>query len=214
MEDKKKDFDKEAASWDKNSERVRIPNEIADFMLKEIKLSPEQDVLDFGCGTGLVTLRIQPFVHTITGVDNSQGMIDALKTKIQEQNLSNVKTLFLNSETKTLLKGKYHLIISCLTFHHIKDIQSVLAQFASVLVPGGTLAIADLDLDDGMFHGDNTGVFHFGFDRSALSQELLNAGFEHIQAKTAIETRSPISTDKNRLFSIFLMTGKKTNFRT
>ena len=33
------------------------------------------DALDFGCGTGLVTLKLQPFIHSITGVDGSQGMI-------------------------------------------------------------------------------------------------------------------------------------------
>ena len=51
------------------------------------------DALDFGCGTGLVTLQLQPFLHSITGVDGSQGMIDILKQKIEKKNLTNVKTV-------------------------------------------------------------------------------------------------------------------------
>jgi len=44
-----------------------------------------------------------------------------------------------------------------MTLHHIKNISPLLKQFCSVLYPSGFLAIADLDLDNGQFHGDNKG---------------------------------------------------------
>jgi hypothetical protein len=52
----------------------------------------------------------------------------------------------------------------------------VLAGFADLLAPGGHLCIADLEREDGSFHGaDFDG--HRGFERPALADELAAAGF-------------------------------------
>ena len=59
-----------------------------------------------------------------------------------------------------------------MTLHHIPDVARLLAEFRNVLKPGGRLCIADLDSDGGRFHEDSTGVFHPGFDRAVLVQDL------------------------------------------
>ena len=43
--------------------------------LKAQVLQPHMDVLDFGCGTGLLAMGIADSVATVLGVDNSSGMI-------------------------------------------------------------------------------------------------------------------------------------------
>ena len=77
-----RDFNKEAATWDEQPGRVAIANNIGASILRQIKLDPSMDVMEFGCGTGLITLQIQPHVHSITGVDNSDGMLGVLNAKI------------------------------------------------------------------------------------------------------------------------------------
>lgn len=53
-------------------------------------------------------------------------------------------------------------IISAMALHHIKDTQHLLRTFTSHLHPGGFIALADLDREDGSFHTHgNEGVFHF-----------------------------------------------------
>jgi len=37
-------------------------------------------------------------------------------------------------------------------------------------MPGGEIAIADLDKEDGDFHADNEGVMHFGFERGEFKK--------------------------------------------
>jgi len=69
--EERRDFDKEAAKWDENPGRVKLANEVADSIIREAAPSAGMDALDFGCGTGLVTLRIQPLVGSITGADSS-----------------------------------------------------------------------------------------------------------------------------------------------
>ena len=205
----RRDFDKEAVTWDEIPARVKLANDIAAAILEEILLTSNMDVLDFGCGTGLLTLQLQPVVHSITGVDSSRGMLDALKAKIDRQNLPNIKTQYLDTEKGDILKGTYHLIVSGMTLHHVKEIRPLLDQFCKILKPSGYLCIADLDPDDGQFHDNNDGIFHFGFDRALLRKYFMEAGFHDIHDRSAAEVMKPGSDGGMRSFTIFLMTGRK-----
>jgi ubiquinone/menaquinone biosynthesis C-methylase UbiE len=209
MNIERRDFDKEAATWDEVPARVKLANDITAAISDEIVLTSNMDVLDFGCGTGLLTLKLQPAVHSITGVDSSQGMIDVLKAKIDKQNLSNVRTQYLDTDTGNMLEGSYHLIVTSMTLHHVKEIRPLLDQFYRIVAPSGYLCIADLDLDDGKFHSNNDGVFHFGFDRAVLHQYFMEAGFDDIRDRTAAEVMKPVSNGGIQPFSVFLMTGRK-----
>ena len=204
-----RNFDQDAASWDQLPRRVKLAQDIAQSMIRELSPTPDMDVLDFGCGTGLLTLALQPFVHSITGVDSSPGMLDVFKTKIKEQHLSNVKANHLDLDKGDILSGSYHLIVSSMTLHHVKNISSLLKQCYSILLPAGRLAIADLDLDDGKFHSNNDGVFHFGFDRTKLRKVFSEAGFNNVQDISAAEVEKETINNEKRQFTVFLMTGKK-----
>jgi predicted methyltransferase len=96
-----------------------------------------------------------------------------------------------------------------MAFHHIQNIEPVLRQFHAALKPAGMLCIADLDLDDGLFHEDPTGVFHSGFDREELRGVLEQAGFCEVHDVLAAETTKPVAGGEERRFTIFLMSGRK-----
>jgi ubiquinone/menaquinone biosynthesis C-methylase UbiE len=166
------------------------------------------DVLDFGCGTGLLTLQLQLYVRSITGVDNSKGMLDILRAKMQTRNLSNVTIQYKDLDKGDVLEGRYHLIVSSMTLHHIREISPLLNQFSQVLAPRGYLCIADLDPDDGRFHSNNEGVFHLGFDRLVLRQAFMDAGFGDIRVRTAASVEKPVPEGGTHLFTVFLMTGR------
>jgi ubiquinone/menaquinone biosynthesis C-methylase UbiE len=205
----KLNFDQEATNWDQDPRRVKVARDIAQSIIQELSLTPDMDVLDFGCGTGLLTFALQPFVRSITGVDSSPGMLDVFKTKIKAQNLSNVKANYLDLDKGDFLEGSYHLIVSSMTLHHVKSISPLLKQFYSILCPSGQLVIADLDLDDGKFHSNNDGIFHFGFDREKLRKSFTEAGFDNIQNVSAAEVEKATLNKEMRQFTVFLMTGQK-----
>jgi ubiquinone/menaquinone biosynthesis C-methylase UbiE len=206
---KKRNFDQDAVNWDQIPRRVKVAQDVAHSMIQEITLTPDIDVMDFGCGTGLLTFSLQPFVRSITGVDSSQGMLDVFKTKIKEQNLNNVKAEFIDLDNGDVLTNSYHLIVSSMTLHHIKNIAPLLEQFYSILFPSGQLAIADLDLDDGQFHSNNEGVFHSGFDRKELHQIFIDMGFRDVRHRTAAQVEKTVGDGSTRLFTLFLITGIK-----
>jgi len=209
MNVEKRDFDKEAASWDENPARVKLADDIIHAISEQIDLTPEMDIMDFGCGTGLLALRLQPLVHSVTGVDSSQGMLDIFNAKIAKLKLNNVKTMLVDLDKGDVLTGNYDLVLSNMTLHHIKELEPLFAQFYKVTAPGGYLCISDLDLDGGQFHEDNTGVFHFGFDRAALQEVFVEAGFVDVRNVSASEMLKPSKTGEMRRFFIFLMTGRK-----
>lgn len=205
----KRDFNRDAASWDENPRRVQLAADIGRSILAQNALSPDMDVLDFGCGTGLVTLALQPHVGSITGADSSPGMLDVLKRKISDRHLVNVKTLYVNIDRGEMLSGSYHLIVSSMTLHHIKDVDALLKQFYQGLHPSGMLCVADLDEDGGRFHDVNDGVFHFGFRRETLSRQFEKAGFQNVRTVQAAQVEKPVAGGSNHLFTIFLTIGTR-----
>lgn len=205
----KRDFDKDASQWDDNPGRVKVAADIAGAMIAEIPLTKELNILDFGCGTGLVTLALQPFVRSITGIDSSPGMLDVLNRKISERGLSNVRTQHLDMDHGGNLSGLYHLVVSSMTLHHIREINPLLKQFYQILRPSGILCIADLDEDGGRFHESNDGVFHYGFSREALARQFEEAGFQNVRTVQAAAVEKPVAGGASHLFTIFLIIGIK-----
>jgi 2-polyprenyl-3-methyl-5-hydroxy-6-metoxy-1,4-benzoquinol methylase len=207
--EERRDFNQEAAQWDANPGRVKLANDVADAIVRTTALSHDMDALDFGCGTGLVTLRLQPLVKTITGVDSSEGMLDVLRGKVRAKGLTNVQTRLVDFEKGDRIEGAFDLIVSSMTLHHVPDTTALFRQWHGLLVPGGTLCFADLDSEDGSFHGDNTGVFHLGFDRSKLKALLQEAGFRDVLDTTAATMVKDIPGKGKKEFSVFLITARK-----
>ena len=209
MKIEKRDFDKEAASWDEHPSRVKLASDVANAISKQITLTSGMDVLDFGCGTGLLTFHLQPHVHSITGADSSAGMLAVFRKKIADRNLTNAKALLFDLDKGDTLSGNYHLIVSNMTLHHIRETRPLLDQFYKLTTPAGYLCVTDLDPENGQFHEDNTGVFHFGFDRATLRKSFIHAGFDNVQDMTATEIVKPGPNGEMRRFTVFLMSGRK-----
>ena len=208
MDSGKRDFDKEAATWD-TPPRVKLAGDVSKAMLGRLQLTKEMDVLDFGCGTGLVTLPFNTLVHSITGVDSSKGMLDVFESKAQKQQADNVKTRYLDLTKGDVVGDNYHAVVSSMTLHHVKDTQKILEHFYGALISGGQIAIADLDEEGGTFHDNNDGVFHFGFNCEKLGRLLAEAGFTDVQFTTAAQMKKTGADGKDRVFDIFLVTGRK-----
>jgi 2-polyprenyl-3-methyl-5-hydroxy-6-metoxy-1,4-benzoquinol methylase len=205
----RKDFDKDAAQWDANPGKVMLASDVGAAIIREVKLTSNMDVMDFGCGTGLITLKLQPLVKSITGLDSSQGMLDALRHKVGQHALNNVFTRFVDLETGGLAEGSYDLIVSSMALHHVPDTLALFKQWSALLRPGGHVAFADLDAEDGSFHSDKTGVFHFGFDRENLKRMLFEAGFDDFGATTASVISKDVKGRSAMEYPVFLITAKR-----
>ncbi len=205
----RRDFESVAARWNSNPGRVRIATDVAAAIKREVALRPDMDVLDYGCGTGLLGLQLLPHLHSLTGTDSSPAMLQALKDKVVAQDLHNVETQLVDFEHGAHATGSYDLIVSSMVTHHVLDTTALFKEWMRLLKPHGQVAFADLDSEDGAFHGDNTGVFHLGFDREHLRDQLLAAGFSEVRDTTATVVRKEIESQGVREFPIFLIIARR-----
>lgn len=199
----KKDFFSERAKdYDNEVARTSNVSTIAQTILQEISFSKEMSIMDFGSGTGLLLTEIAPFVGEITAVDISEAMIAVLESK--RESIACPLEIVKMDLTTEMLERKFDVIISSMTIHHIKDVLALFQKFHSLLKNNGTIAIADLDTEDGSFHTEDTGVFHCGFDREEFVQIAKIAGFKDIQIQNASTQIKPSGN-----YSVFLLTAKK-----
>jgi hypothetical protein len=96
-----------------------------------------------------------------------------------------------------------------MTMHHVEDTEALLRLWFDLLLPGGRLAVADLDTEEGSFHGDTTGVFHLGFERARVQKLFESAGFGEVRATTAASVVKDTEGHGKKEFSVFLISGRK-----
>jgi cyclopropane fatty-acyl-phospholipid synthase-like methyltransferase len=195
-------FKNKAGSYDHDKNRVNNVDNIANSILNNIQINKNMHIMDFGSGTGLLLERIAPYVKKITAVDVSESMTRQLDNK--RKDLDCELEILRMDLTKTKLNMKFDGIISSMTMHHIKDTQAIFNDFYAMLNDNGVIAISDLDSENGSFHTEDTGVFHFGFDRIKLLNTATGAGFKNVKITSASIVEKP-----HGKYSVFLLTGNK-----
>ncbi len=199
-------FDSAAAGWDTKDQRRELAAAIA-AGIAGLPLRPEMEALEYGCGTGLVGLALAPRLLSLTACDSSPGMLQALADKITTSGITNVSPLLLDLHHESC-PGQFDLVFSAMTLHHLTEVETVLGRLVSAAKPGGLLALADLDREDGSFHGDNSeGVVHHGFDREWLADLLTRKGCGSIAVRTVHTVVKPDTSGTPRAYPVFLLTA-------
>lgn len=202
-------FNRESAQWDMNTARLNMAENIVKAIVCRIHPDTSMRVLDYGCGSGLITLGLAGRVGSITGVDSSRGMLDLLEAKLINSNIKNV-TVLQGSALDGVLNDlePFDLVVSNMVLHHIEDPASFIKTLFRVLKCGGRLAISDLCEEDGSFHEDKQGVYHNGFNPETLIKFAVDAGFTSVRVDEVWKMEKQTSTGL-RKFPILLLTGER-----
>jgi cyclopropane fatty-acyl-phospholipid synthase-like methyltransferase len=193
-------FEHKAGSYDRSESRVQNVDNISGAIVRGVELRKSMRLMDFGSGTGLLLERIAPLVAGITAVDISSSMNSQLAAKRSRLGCE-LEILQIDLETADIDRT-FDGIISSMTLHHVRNIDALFAKFHRLLVPGGFIALADLDVEDGSFHTEDTGVHHLGFDREVLAGLAETVGFKDVGVTTASVVRKPQGE-----FPVFLLTA-------
>lgn len=169
------DFDTRAETWDDES-KVRRAEAVASGMRRAMPLRRSMTALEYGAGTGLLSFCLRDTLGWITLADTSAGMRAVAERKIAAANEKQMRVVDLDVMRDPIPEERYDLVFSMMTLHHVPDVARGLAAFHTLLKEGGYLCIADLDAEDGSFHGPGVDVHH-GFERSTLGKALARAGF-------------------------------------
>lgn len=199
-------FDDKAATWDEDSDKVRQSGEVADAIAAAVPLARGTRLLEYGAGTGLVTIALLDRLAdpTVTLADNSSGMRQVLADKVAGGALpSPTRVWDLDLEAHPPPTERFDLVLTSMVMHHVQQLDAVLGRFAEILEPGGHLCIADLDREDGSFH-DHDFDGHHGFSRDELAARLEASGFEDVR----VGDGGTVLKD-GRDFSVFLAVGRR-----
>lgn len=169
-------FNELSKEWD-NPEKIIQNTMYAEKINQHLSFRPVK-ILEVGCGTGLLG---QQFVHdntSLLGVDTSEGMLQVFNQKFKGN--EKVQSKLLDLETNNIAE-KFDLILSSMAFHHLKNPEQMIKKLKNNLLPGGVLAVIDLDQEDGSFHPDpkKMGVHHFGFNELQIKQ--WGIGFKEVR---------------------------------
>ena len=202
-------FDDEAKTWDtpKSQERAE---QIAASIKSQVALSEKMTAFEYGCGTGQLSFELQDTLGSITLADSSAGMLSVLNDKIKKRSADHMHAVQLDLTIDPLPDQEFDLLYTAMTLHHIADTSDILSKFHQLLKPKGTLCIADLDKEDGSFHGHDVDDVHRGFDRDKLKTLTEGIGFTNVEFTTAYQMEREIDEEgTTKTFPIFLMTARK-----
>jgi ubiquinone/menaquinone biosynthesis C-methylase UbiE len=171
-------FERMAKRYD-TGERIELAKVIVNEVRPELLNSKSKSLIDYGSGTGLISLQLSDLVDSILLVDSSEQMLEIAKAKISHKGITNTKVLYsdFTQETPEL---KADIILMSLVLLHIPDTKKILQELFSILDNGGKLIIIDFDKNDKINHPK----VHNGFSHEAMKKGLSEVGFKFIDIKT------------------------------
>ena len=171
-------FEQMAKRYD-TEERIELAKVIVKEVRPELQNSKSKSLIDYGSGTGLVSLELSDLVDSILLVDSSKQMLEVAKAKITHRGITNAKVLYsdFTQETPEL---KADIVLMSLVLLHIPDTKKILQELFNILNNGGKLIIIDFDKNDKINHPK----VHNGFSHEELKKRLSEVGFKSSEMKT------------------------------
>lgn len=120
-------------------------------------IKPGKNVLDIGCGTGVLTLMLAEKNVNVIGVDASTKMLEVAQAKIQSKRIADQVKLHHMSALElddAFVDKSFDYIVSTLMFSELSggEQQFVLKQCRRMLKPSGTLIIGDEVIPEGLIN--------------------------------------------------------------
>jgi ubiquinone/menaquinone biosynthesis C-methylase UbiE len=178
-------FDDRARTWDTPERRERA-EAVADAIRTAVPLAPDMRTIEIGAGTGLLGLALADDVGELVLADSSSGMLEVARDKLSELGHRRVSVIHLDLLADLPPDAPFDLAVSLLVLHHLPHPGDALRAIRELLRPGGWLALADLETEDGTFHSpDAEGIHHLGFDAEDLAATATGVGFADVRVDRA-----------------------------
>jgi len=114
--------------------------------VRALPLAPAPEVLEIGCGTGLLTALLRPALPGCRwlATDLSPGMVEACARRLDPGRHPDLETRVMDGEWPDLQERRFDLVVSSLAVQWFGDTVAGLCRLRRLLRPGGVLAATTL----------------------------------------------------------------------
>ena len=171
--------------------QYKLPRDVAQ-MISEWHPERQGDVLDLGCGTGLLGACLGPMEGVLVGVDLSGNML-------KQANLHRVYDSFHQVNVLAALQATpndlYHVIAALDVLTYVGDLDPVVSNAHRILVPGGRLVFScETGAEGGADYALPT-TYRYTHTRDYVQRLLAEAGFKEVDLQDRVlryEAEQPV----------------------
>ena len=185
----KHDFNHKAETFD-SPKNIFLANLVCQAVEQQIDVLSDKEILDFGGGTGLLTLPLAKQAKSVILVDISEKMLEQARLKAERQEIKNIQFLEQNLLTNPL-EQEFDLIVVCRVLHHMPDLDEALSLFHQHLKEDGQLLLADFT---------KTEANHHGFELPELENKLIQHGFSSVHSQILYSAEDLFQGNYSELF--------------
>lgn len=129
---------------DKGCMLLKITKERCDYIQSRIERAfgkesfNEQEILEIGCGGGLICKELAERGAIVIGVDPSKEALESARVYTEKANIGQSAS-FLQAYAEHLpyADGSFSVIVCLDTLEHVRDLRATIQEIARVLAPGG-----------------------------------------------------------------------------
>jgi ubiquinone/menaquinone biosynthesis C-methylase UbiE len=102
------------------------------------------NLLDLGCGPGIVTAYLAPNVREVVAYDLTPEMLDKARQRCQKAGLKNVRFELGSAEQLPFKNESFDCVVIRLTIHHFPEPRRVMEEVVRVTRRKGKVVVADV----------------------------------------------------------------------
>ncbi len=130
--------------WDKSCLLLHITKERCDYIESCVtnvfgkNALRQQEIVEVGCGGGLISEELAERGAIVVGIDPSQGALEVARKHTQQSGLGQ-STYFEQGYAEALpyADGSFSVIVCLDVLEHVSDLNTTIRDIARVLAPGG-----------------------------------------------------------------------------
>jgi ubiquinone/menaquinone biosynthesis C-methylase UbiE len=186
-------FDDIATAYDQS-----LPAHVVEHYLSKrtrfvLEHCPRGQLLDVGCGTGLLATRLARAGYDVTGVDASEGMLEVLRARAPE-----VDGVQGSGTALPFADDTFDLVLSVAVMHHIAEpgqVRRALAEMVRVAKPWGRILVWDHNPRNPYWKNLMARVPQDTGDERLIGDHELIAGLEESGAEIVVSTQLGLVPD-------------------
>lgn len=140
-------------------------------LLKMLPIKKTDTILDFGAGTGYLTIPAAKMVEGIVyALDIDPNMLDVINSKAANEDIENVRSIQGNTDHIPLSDDSIDIVLASLVLHEVKPLSETLQQIKQILKEDGYFVCVEFEKSEKSTDGSPR------ISSSKMEQELVNAG--------------------------------------